>query len=175
MGITLLLTGPPGCGKTTAIQKVLELLSCDANGFYTQEMRESGGRTGFKLITLDGREGILAHTSIGAKSRVGRYGVDLAVMDGIAVDTIRRGIDERGLIVIDEIGPMELLSQRFQAVVQEALDADQPVLGTIMRRSSPIADAIKARPDVRLIEAHRGKMEAVVEEIVDLLREQGIA
>jgi nucleoside-triphosphatase len=174
MGTAFLLTGPPGCGKTTAIQNVLEHLTVAANGFYTQEMRESGRRTGFKLITLDGREGILAHTSIRSKSRVGRYGVDLSVMDGMAVDSIRRGIEERGLIVIDEIGPMELLSQPFRDVVNEALDTDQPVIGTIMRRGSPVADAIKARPDVRLIEVHRGKMESVVEEIMDSLREQRI-
>ncbi len=174
MGIAFLLTGPPGCGKTTAIRKVLERLSCAANGFYTQEMREGGTRTGFKLITLDGREGILAHTSIRARSRVGKYGVDLSVMDGIAVDAIRRGIDERGLIVIDEVGPMELLSHRFRAVVLEALDSDRPVIGTVMRRSSPFADAIKARPDVRLIEVYRGKMESVVQEIVGSLREQGV-
>lgn len=175
MADAIFLTGPPGCGKTTAIMQVLDCLTSKPSGFYTQEMRQGGGRTGFKLITLDGCEGVLAHTSIRGRSRIGRYGVDLSVMDELAVDAIRRGIDEGGLIVIDEIGPMELLSQRFQSVVLEALDSDQPVIGTIMRRSSPFADGIKKRSDVHLIQVARGKMDRVVEEIVGLLRELGIA
>jgi nucleoside-triphosphatase len=175
MGHAILLTGPPGCGKTTAIMHVLDCLTSKPSGFYTQEIRQGGGRTGFKLITLDGREGVLAHTSIRGRTRIGKYGVDLSVMDEMAVDAIRRGIDEGGLIVIDEIGPMELLSKRFQSVLLEALDSDQPVIGTIMRRSSPFADGIKQRPDVHLIRVARGKMDQLVEEIVGLLREQGVA
>jgi len=175
MGHAILLTGPPGCGKTTAIMRVLDCLTSKPSGFYTQEMLQGGGRSGFKLITLDGREGVLAHTSIRGRSRIGRYGVDLSVMDEIAVDAIKRGIDEGSLIVIDEIGPMELLSQRFKSMVLEALDSDQPVIGTIMRRSSPFADGIKQRPDVHLVRVARGKMDNVVEEIMGLLCEQGIA
>ena len=56
----LLLTGPPGCGKTTAVQRVLEVLaqrgsSCapKAHGFVTQEQRgPDGRRTGFQAIDL---------------------------------------------------------------------------------------------------------------------------
>lgn len=169
----ILLTGPPGCGKTTVVRNVLDRLERPAYGFYTQEMREGGGRTGFKLITLDGREAILAHTRFRSRSRVGKYGVDLAVMDGIAVDVIRKGISVGGLIVIDEIGPMELLSTAFREVVTDALDADRPLLGTIMRRSSSFTDRIKARPDVQLIEMTRKSAESVVGEILALLSEGG--
>jgi nucleoside-triphosphatase len=165
----ILLTGPPGCGKTTAIRSVLDRLGCQAHGFYTQEMRQGGKRIGFKLITLDGREAVLAHTRFRSRSKVGKYGVDLTVMDDIAVESIRNGISAGGLIVIDEIGPMELLSTAFRAVVTEALDADQPLLGTIMRRSSPFADRIKARSDVRLIEMTRKTSRSVVEEIITRL------
>jgi nucleoside-triphosphatase len=170
----ILLTGPPGCGKTTAIRKVLERLEVEAHGFFTQEMREGGRRTGFKLITLGGQEGVLAHTSIGGEARVGKYGVDLSVMDGIAVDAIREGIAAAGLIVIDEIGPMELLSAKFRSVVIEALEADLPLLGTIMRRRSPFADRLKARQDVRVIEMRRGTTESIVEQIMVHLSRQGL-
>jgi nucleoside-triphosphatase len=170
----ILLTGPPGCGKTTAIRRVLEDLETEAHGFFTQEMREGGRRIGFKLITLDGREGVLAHTDIGGASRVGKYGVDLLVMDGIAVDAIRAGIAAGGLIVVDEIGPMELLSAQFRLAVIEALEADLPLLGTIMRRRSPFADRIKARQDVRLIEMRRGSTEPIVKQILAHLSTQGL-
>ena len=172
MRTAILLTGPPGCGKTTAIQSALARLACPASGFYTQEIRQGGSRMGFNLVTLDGREGILAHTGVRGGPRVGRYGVDLAVMDSLAVEAVRRGIVRRELIVIDEIGPMELLSRAFQAAVLEALEADLPVLGTIMRRSAPFADAVKARPDVRLIGVQRNRLTSVVEQIVGLLDTQ---
>ncbi len=171
---TILLTGPPGCGKTTAIRRVLEQLKIDAHGFFTQEMREDGRRVGFKLITLDGREGVLAHTEIGGESRVGKYGVDLSVMEGLAVEAIRKGIAAGTLIVIDEIGPMELLSASFRSVVIEALEAGLPLLGTIMRRRAPFADRIKARQDVRVIEMRRGTAESIVEQILDDLSRRGL-
>ncbi|MGD8814153.1 MAG: NTPase [Anaerolineales bacterium] len=171
--VKILLTGPPGCGKTTAIQQVLDRLRCQAHGFTTQEIREAGRRSGFRLTTLDGKEGLLAHTQIRGRPRVSKYGVDLTVMDDLAVGAIRQGIRERSLIVIDEIGPMELHSSEFRKAVLEALNAKLPVIGTIMRRSSPFADAIKARSDVQLIDVVRGRTEEVVEAILEAMLQEG--
>ena len=54
-----LLTGPPGVGKTSVIRQAVTRL--EAGGFYTEEMRESGIRQGFRLVTLDGKGAMLAH------------------------------------------------------------------------------------------------------------------
>ncbi|HEY71229.1 MAG TPA: NTPase [Anaerolineae bacterium] len=175
MSIKIMLTGPPGCGKTTAIRQVLDRLQCEAHGFTTQEIREGGRRTGFKLTTVDGQEGLLAHTRIRGRPRVGKYGVDLTVMDELAVASIRQGMRERSLIVIDEIGPMELLSGEFRSAVLEALETDLSLIGTIMMRSSTFTDSIKARQDVRLIRISRGTMRSAVEEIVETLGEPGLS
>lgn len=173
MGRAILLTGLPGSGKTTAIMRVLSRLRLRAGGFYTEEIREGGRRTGFRLVTLDGRHGVMAHVRIGGRKRVGHYGVDLAVIENLGVASIRESIDNKDLVVIDEIGPMELMCKSFREAVLEALESPLVVLGSIVRRSVPFADEIKRRQDVQVLEILRGERENVVERIVALLLEVG--
>jgi nucleoside-triphosphatase len=168
-----LLTGSPGSGKTTAIQKVLSRLSCEAGGFYTEEIREGGRRTGFALITLDGRSGVLAHVRIRGAPRIGKYGVDLSVMDGIAVDGLTRAMTEKDIVVIDEIGPMELLSRRFRDVVMQVLECEVLVLGSIAKRRIDFTDAIKRHPNVRIVEIDRANREQLPMDIVEWIRKTG--
>lgn len=165
-----LLTGSPGSGKTTAIQKILSQLTCDAGGFYTEEIREGRRRTGFALITLDGRSGVLAHVRIRRAPRIGKYGVDLSVMDGIAVDCLTRAMTGKDIVVIDEIGPMELLSRKFREVVIEVLERDVLVLGSIAKRRTDFTDAIKRHPNVRVIEIDRMNREQVQADILEWIR-----
>ena len=161
-----LLTGSPGSGKTTAIQKILSQLSCDAGGFYTEEIREGRKRTGFALITLDGRSGVLAHVRIRGTPRIGKYGVDLSVMDGIAVDCLMRAMTGKDIVVIDEIGPMELLSRRFREGVMQVLESDVLVLGSIAKRRTDFTDAIKRHPNVRVVEIDRTNRDQALADIV---------
>ena len=168
-----LLTGSPGSGKTTAIQKILSQLSCDAGGFYTEEIREGGRRTGFALITLDGRSAVLAHVRIRGNPRIGKYGVDLSVMDGIAIDCLTRAMTDKDIVVIDEIGPMELLSRRFREVVMQVLESDVLVLGSIAKRRSDFTDTIKRHPNVRVVEIDRTNRGQIQAEIVEWIRLTG--
>ena len=51
----LLLTGPPGCGKTTVIRRLVErLANRRVAGFYTHEIRKKGQRVGFEVRGLNG-------------------------------------------------------------------------------------------------------------------------
>jgi len=78
MGRTVLLTGRPGVGKTTLIQKWVASRPGRCGGFYTQELRESGTRVGFEIVTLDGKRALLAHVRRPGPPRVGKYGGGLA-------------------------------------------------------------------------------------------------
>ncbi len=164
-----LLTGAPGCGKTTAIRKIITRLPLKAGGFYTQEIREAGRRKGFMILTLDGVQGVLAHVSIRGHSRIGKYGVNLTALETIGVDAVRRALTDADLIVIDEIGPMEMLSKQFRDVVWQVLESDALVIGSIAKRSSKFTDAIKARPDVTVIEISRENRDEVVHRILDII------
>jgi nucleoside-triphosphatase len=148
----ILLTGPPGVGKTTVIQKVLSGIEIMAGGFFTQEMREEGRRVGFSLRALDGEQGVLAHIDYPGRYQVGRYGVDLSLFEALALPVLERGLREKKLIVIDEIGRMELFSQRFQQMVMRIIDQnEQHLLGVIHQGREPFATAIRKRGGVEVI------------------------
>ena len=166
----VLLTGRPGCGKTTLIKRVITDLPRRAGGFYTEEMREAGVRVGFKLVTLDGAEAVFAHVDFKSAERIGKYRLDLAALEAVGVKALREAVRGRRVVVIDEIGPMEIRSALFRDAVIEALDSGAPVLATIVARSLPFTDAIKKRSDVTLIEIRLDNRERLVSELADRFR-----
>ncbi|NPA16022.1 MAG: NTPase [Deferribacteres bacterium] len=139
----LFLTGRPGIGKTTVVKKTIERLSDRIVGFYTQEIRENGMRTGFEIVTTWGERFPLAHISIRGP-RVSRYGVSVQALEAIIprMDSIRTG----KILVIDEIGKMELLSNRFRRWVEDVLTSQQEILATIPIKSGDmVVKTIKKR------------------------------
>jgi len=166
----ILLTGRPGCGKTTLIQRVVKDLALPAGGFYTKEIRERGGRVGFKLITLGGKEAVFADINFKTQQSLGKYGLDLSTLETIGIEAVRKAVRARELTVIDEIGPMEIRSAIFRDVVNEALNSRAPLLGTITARPFPFTDAIKKRHDVTLIEVCGDNREQLVSELSDRFR-----
>ncbi|KPK99722.1 MAG: hypothetical protein AMJ91_06665 [candidate division Zixibacteria bacterium SM23_73_3] len=156
-----LLTGHPGAGKTTIIKKLVEKLKLPAGGFYTEEIREDNMRMGFAVVTLSGFKGVLAHRDFKSRYKVGKYGVGVYTLNRIGVKEIQMCLMEKKIIVIDEIGKMELLSPQFQGVVEKALDADNPVLGTVTLAHHPFAQKVKARDDVKIIEVTKENRDKV--------------
>jgi len=161
----ILLTGRPGCGKTTLIQRVVKEMALPAGGFYTEEIRERGGRIGFKIITLEGEEAVFARVDFKTPERLGKYGLDLSALETMAVAALRTAARARQLVVIDEIGPMEIRSAIFRDAVNEVLESGAPVLATITARSFPFTDAIKKRLGVTVIEVRPNNREQLVSEL----------
>lgn len=166
-----LLTGRPGTGKTTLIKQAIVRTKTNAGGFYTEEIRDSGIRKGFKIVTLDGQNAILAHVDFPARYRVSKYGVDISSLDNVGVSAIHRAIQECDLIVIDEIGKMELFSPQFKDAVLMAIDSGKKVLGTIMLSPHPFADEIKRHPIVRVVEVTLVNHQQVLNEITGWLKQ----
>ncbi|HKZ82893.1 MAG TPA: NTPase [Anaerolineae bacterium] len=158
---TLLLTGRPGVGKTTIIKHLAQALGDRAGGFYTEEILGPGGRKGFRVIALDGQQATLAHVDIRSRSKVGRYGVDVAGFERVGVAALRRAIESAEIVIFDEIGKMELFSSQFKSAVIKAIDCGKPVIATAMIAAEPWVDALKRMPGVRTIEVtkqNRGTM-----------------
>lgn len=165
----ILLTGLPGVGKTTVAKQVAVLLGAAAAGFYTEETRESGKRTGFDIITLDGRRATLSRVNKESKYHVGKYGVDVESIERVAVAALERAIAEKKVVIIDEIGKMELFSDKFRESVTNAFNSPNPVLAVIMLKSHPFADSIKERPDTRIIEVTTSNRDSLARQIVNEL------
>ena len=166
----ILLSGRPGIGKTTIIRDVVGSLAVAAGGFYTEEVRAAGRRLGFDLVTLDGRRATLSSVHSRSRLRVSRYGVEIDALEGLGASAIHSAVAEARLIVIDEIGKMELYSDGFRQAVLAALDSGKPVLGTIMLGSHPFADLIRRRPDVEVFVVREENRAELPREIVARLR-----
>ena len=149
--MNILLTGKPGIGKSTIIQKVLETIGTErAAGFWTMEIRIEGRRVGFSIQTVDGVVGTLAHVSDKTGPRVGKYGVSVAHIDEVAIPALQRAREADCTIIIDEIASMELKSPKFAPEVRRCLDTRR-VLGTLQLRSGAFQDEVRKRTDVKLI------------------------
>ena len=166
MAKVLLLSGKPGTGKTSLIKEAIDRVKIEAGGFYTQEIRSAGVRQGFKIITLDGKEAILAHINISSPYQVSKYNVDIDSLNEVGIPAIQQALKQNDLIVIDEIGKMELLSLQFQEVVLQAIQSGKKILGTIMFTSHPFADEVKRRPEVITLVVSGANRNEVLNEIL---------
>ncbi len=165
----ILLTGPPGIGKSTAIIRIAEALGPErAGGFHTGEIRERGHRVGFQITTLDGERGILAHIADREGPTLGKYRVNVPAIDNIAVPSMRHARESGRLIIIDEIARMEMFSTAFRTETLACL-ATGRVIGTIQARPDQFLDSIRRRADVHLIELTVANRDTIPQTVLALI------
>ena len=70
------------------------------------------------------------------------------------------------LVVIDEIGKMELFSERFRTLTRQLFDSDQRLLATVALHGKGYIQEIKMRPDVHLVEVTRNNRDEVIHRIL---------
>ncbi len=171
----IFITGAPGIGKTTLIKKMVEKLRDRAVGFWTEEVRDrkTKKRTGFKVITTEGRQTLFASKTFTSKHLVGSYGVNVKRFEDVVLPLLEKARKEdRGkVIIIDEIGKMELFSKRFRDLVREIVyDPKTTVVATIpIRDVHPLVREIRRLPGAVLIELTKSNREGMEEEILKLL------
>lgn len=169
----LLLTGPPGSGKSTVLERVAEALAeqgFEVRGLVAPELRTLGHRVGFRIEDLGSGEGeVLAHVDREEGPSVGKYRVDVAAVDRVSEQAI--GAEARAqadVILIDEIAPMETFSEVFVEEARACLDADVVVIGTVHRKGTRgFVGEVKQRADVELFEVTTGTRDALPGELTE--------
>lgn len=170
----MLLTGSPGCGKTTVVLRLTERMgNRRLAGFYTQELREQGQRVGFEAVGLAGQRAILAHTRSRSRYRIGRYGVEPERLEALVRAELIQPPDAVDAFLIDEIGKMELLCPIFVGAVPRLLDGSVPVVATVALKGHGLIAAVKARPDVRLLHLTHDNRDGLPEELERWLQKRG--
>jgi len=186
----ILVTGQPGCGKTTAVQTMilfLEQLGYECRGFYTQEVRDaSGHRIGFDVVTVpDKKRGILARNNGSLPShypKTGKYLVDVASFESLALPSLTLGdgkdlsADKPIVYVLDEIGRMELHSNLFPIQVRELLRSNVRLVGAITAsrygHSVPFCDEVSQCPGVQVHKLMKSTRDSVVKEILQYIEKE---
>ncbi len=136
----------------------------------SREIRSKGIRVGFEVIDITtGEVGVLAHVEQCEGPKVGKYRVNLRDLARVGVNAIIRAINESDVIVIDEVGPMELLSREFKDAVMKAVDSGKLVLGTVhFKARDPLITLLKGRSDASILEVTVQNRDQVVKTATDL-------
>jgi nucleoside-triphosphatase len=166
----VLLTGVPGCGKTTAIIQIMEnLKDIKAAGFYTQEIRQNNKRKGFTWTRLDGATGILAHVNTKSPYKVGKYGVDVSGFERSVVPILDINCSDAELFIIDEIGKMECFSKKFVTAVRRLFESDKSLLATVARKGTGLISEVKNFPGTKLFSLTSQNHDKIIAEILRIL------
>ncbi len=173
------ITGLPGSGKTYALLRVIEMLKEEElliGGMIDEPIEDERRKTGFTVRNLlTGEKQVFASTGIESKVMVGKIGVDLAKLEEVGVPAIKDAIQQCDIIVIDEVGKMEVESEKFVEAVKESLDADKPMIITLHKKSrNPLLQDIRRRDDVRILEVTPTNRNILPYKIVRLMHGENV-
>lgn len=158
----VLLTGKPGVGKTTLLRKAIDPFLDKVGGFYTYELREGGKRVGFVVKALNGPERLMAHIDFKDVPKVGKYGVSVKAFEEVALAAVKEALEEKELVLIDEIGKMELLSSSFRELVLEILRSPKHLLGTVPLKGPPFVEAVKKSEGIQVVEVNPSNRDEIL-------------
>ena len=173
------ITGLPNTGKTQLLMKIIDMLEAEemiVGGMITEAIIFRNKKVGFYVIDwLTKKKRKFAHENIESNIHVENYGVDMRALDAVGVKAIKTAIAEADVIIIDEVGKMEVESPGFVKVVNDALDCDKPLILTLHKKSrNPLLQDIRRRDDLRILEVTPVNRNLLPYKIMDLMTGESV-
>ena len=168
------ITGLPGSGKTQTLLRIIQLLEAEGvsvGGMVTEPIVERQRRVGFQLTNWITKEkAVFAHEGLKSRIRSGRFGVNLQALEQVGTKALADARQSADVIVIDEVGKMEVESDTFTKSVVETLDANKSIVMTLHKKSrNPLLQDIRRRDELRLLEVTPVNKNLLAVKIVRLL------
>ncbi|MFX1596295.1 MAG: NTPase [Promethearchaeota archaeon] len=175
MNKKILILGPPRCGKSTLISKLIEYFSAQnysIYGFQTPEIREHGNRIGFDIIDINsGEKSQLARVgTFNSRYKLGKYNVFIKEFDKFIEKALNFEKKQVDLIIIDEIGKMELFSEKFQNLIMKLFTSQSSILATVgLKLNHQVKNFILNLPSIQLLNLNRQNFQFIFEKVIYLL------
>ena len=172
MGNVVLISGEPRVGKPTLLKKIVQMIGeSNCIGFYTEEVRNDFDRIGFDCVSLEGKRQRIADVDFKSDVRIGRYGIDVKAFEDFSLQTISDYSNKNKIIIIDEIGPIQLLSTKFKQQIDDILISANCVIGTIFYDKHPDTDEIKRLPGVKIYSITSENRDTILENVFHEIQE----
>lgn len=176
MNQKIIITGPPKSGKSTLISRLISYYSqkdIKIEGFITPEVIDKNKRIGFDAIDINSKNKVPLARIGDYKTRytLGRYHVFIKEFEHFIVKLERIEEQDINLIIIDEIGKMELLSRKFQKLIRKLFNLKVPLIATIGQRlQHPLKQYILMIPNIEVINLNHRNQEAMFQKIIALVK-----
>jgi len=178
MDTKILITGLPRSGKSTLILKLIEFIKTQGiptKGFLTPEIRKDSQRIGFDVLDIATEERVKLARIGNYKTthKLGKYNVFIKEFEKIIINLKKIKIQNGELLIIDEIGKMELFSSKFQNLIKTIFSSHISILATIgLKLQHPLKDYLIQIPNIHLITLNRQNFDLVFQKVSSILSQQ---
>ena len=146
----IFLTGKIGVGKSTVVDRLLVIMNMSFGGFRTLPVIKEQQLKGFKIRDIE----------TGEEESIAFFDNDFLihpVIDGfenLGVKSLKGALENKELIVMDELGFLESEAESFKATVLEVLKSDRSVLGVMKIDRNPFLDEVAKYVEIVEVEVH---------------------
>jgi len=177
----ILISGAPRSGKSTFMKILIKELKNEYNiiGFLTPEVKEGRSRIGFDLISIDSNNRFPLARKGNYKSKfcLGKYHVFIDKFNNFLEKKIEREIvkynnqNKKEVILIDEIGKMELFSNKFELFLRNLFNSELLIVATIGKTlKHPIKSFLMNNTEIKYFELTRQNQAEVLNKILAILK-----
>ncbi|AKA69598.1 nucleoside-triphosphatase [Clostridium scatologenes] len=167
----IFITGERGIGKSTLLKKIIKNVDCSIGGFI-QEKEFMGESKRFKVNSLYNLEESYTIGVYDAEKR--ELHSDMNMFNIISQDILLKSLDNRELIVLDELGFMEEKAPLFKETVFKILNSDKAVIGVLKECDGNFVQKIAKREDVQVFKIDENNRDSIEYKVLQMLQNNNV-